>query len=454
MKRIILASASKQRKKLLSLLGVKFCVVPSHSKELENITYSCAHLVQHNALKKAQEVAARHKGSIVIGADTVVYAGGKRLILKPRNYADARRILKALFSKAQWVYTGVALIDTDSGKRLVDYEKTKVYMTALTDKEIGNYHRKVHPFDKAGGFDIEGVGSVFIHRIEGCYTNVIGLPMAKLFRMLKKMGVCVLSVCLAVFFCGCTSEYNLATRQQESLLYSTDKEVRIWERVAEQVEEQFEVIEDIDLNERLDLVLERIVQVCDRKGLLYFAKIIDEKEESGEEIINAVSLPGGYIYVFKDLMDKIENDDQLAGVIAHEVGHITARHGVKRLQAFYGAMLVQILSMETKNSDVAAGVSLAISSLFTEYSQQDEFQADQLAVKYMKKAGYDPAQMIVFLEMLKEKQEKDPIRVYSYWRTHPHISRRIAVTNKEITGKLEFKDYLNIIQSDDPILSE
>ena len=136
----------------------------------------------------------------------------------------------------------------------------------------------------------------------------------------------------------------------------------------------------------------------------------------------------------------------------HVLGTTDETHpGVKRLQAAYGAMLLQILSVQTKDANVAAGVNLAINSLFTEYSQQDEFQADELAVKYMKKAGYDPSQMVAFLEILKQKQAKDPVRPYSYWRTHPHLSQRIAVTNKEIKGKLEFKDYLNIIQADDPL---
>jgi predicted Zn-dependent protease len=150
-------------------------------------------------------------------------------------------------------------------------------------------------------------------------------------------------------------------------------------------------------------------------------------------------------------MERVENDDQLAGVIAHEVGHITARHAVKRLQASYGAMLLQILAVETGKGEVATGVNLALNTIFSEYSQQDEFEADRLAVKYMRKAGYDPNEMVNFLKILREKQEKEPSRPKVYWRTHPNLPQRIAVTNKEIQGKLEFKDYLNIIQADDPV---
>ncbi len=189
MKKIILASGSPQRKTLLKLLNIPFAVKKSQAPELSRITTNCADLVKKNACIKAEDVAARVKEGIVIGADTVVYIGNKQIIGKPKNDQDARRILKILFSSPQWIYTGVAVIDAKTGIKAVSYEKTKVFMNPLSDKEIIQYHKKMNPFDKAGGFDIEGYGSIFIKRIEGCYTNVIGLPMAKLAIMLKEFGV-------------------------------------------------------------------------------------------------------------------------------------------------------------------------------------------------------------------------------------------------------------------------
>ncbi len=192
MKSIILASNSPQRKKLLRLLGLKFKVIPSHAEEIEKITTNCKDMVIGNARIKARHVASRLKDGVVIGADTTVFVGKKTIIGKPKDYKDARRILRVLFSRPQWVYTGVCVIDVKNKKEIVGFEKTKVFMIPLTDKEIRSYHARVNPFDKAGGFDIEGWGSIFIHRIEGCYSNVIGLPMAKLASMLKKIGVNVL----------------------------------------------------------------------------------------------------------------------------------------------------------------------------------------------------------------------------------------------------------------------
>jgi len=189
MKRIILASASPQRRKLMKILGLPFIVRPSRARETGTITNGCAHLVKTNALLKAQEVAYRMKEGIVIGSDTVVLSSKKRLILKPRNLKEAKKNLKELMDQPHWVYSGVAVIDAQSGRQEVGYEKTKVFMTGLSDSEIDRYHRLVSPLDKAGGFDIEGKGALFIPRIEGCYFNVVGLPLAKLAAMLKKFGI-------------------------------------------------------------------------------------------------------------------------------------------------------------------------------------------------------------------------------------------------------------------------
>lgn len=189
MQKIILASASAQRRKLLEMAGVKFKVIPSRAEELHKITANCSGLVKHNAVLKAREVAGRLKSGIVIGADTLVYAGHRRVIGKPKDLAEAKRVIKLLCSGPHWVYTGVAIIDAATGRMLVDYEKSKLLMQKLSDDEIDRYHRHTNPLDKAGGFDIEGRGGLFIRRVEGCYSNVIGLPLPKLRVMLKTFGI-------------------------------------------------------------------------------------------------------------------------------------------------------------------------------------------------------------------------------------------------------------------------
>lgn len=188
MRKIILASASKARRALLEQIGLKFEVATSRIKEDRRLRGGCSELVVGNALKKARDVARRHGSGIVIAADTVVLVG-RKIIGKPKSIKDAFRTLKLLSKKPQWVYSGIAVIDIDRGKVYIDHEKTRIRMYPLTDAEIRRYFRKVSPLDKAGSFDIQGMGGIFIDRIEGCFYNVVGLPLAKLARILKKAGI-------------------------------------------------------------------------------------------------------------------------------------------------------------------------------------------------------------------------------------------------------------------------
>jgi len=256
-------------------------------------------------------------------------------------------------------------------------------------------------------------------------------------------------ISVVLIFSGCVhQEYNLATGQEETLFYSEDKESRIGRRVAEKIEEEYPVVGDVDANERADNVLEKIIAVCDRKNLIYRISILDRKDSEDDEIINAVSLPGGYVYIFKDLMDKIETDDQLAAIISHEVAHIAAKHSLKRMQNVTGAVLLQVLAAAQTSARTAAGLDLALTSLFLDYAQQDEFQADELGLKYMTQAGFDPKGMTEMLEVLRAYDRKQPAQRFSYWRTHPYISQRIAKVKGAIKGEMEFKDYIHLIGSE------
>ncbi len=198
MRKIILASASPQRRKLMKILGLPFSVCPSRAREITQLTQGPAHLVKANALCKAMDIARRRGQGLVIGSDTVVCSHKGRLILKPKDLQEAKNNLKELMAGPHWVYSAVAVIDAESGHQELGWEKTKVFMSPLSDKAISRYHSLVSPLDKAGGFDIEGKGALFIPRIEGCYFNVVGLPLARLAVLLKKFGVTVLGLFLYV----------------------------------------------------------------------------------------------------------------------------------------------------------------------------------------------------------------------------------------------------------------
>ena len=437
---LILASKSKARRQILKDLGIKFRVFPSHVREQRERMRSPKKTVQVNALLKARDVASHFKKGVVIACDTLVWQGD-RVFGKPKSLKEARTMLKRLSSKPHCLYTGIAVIDVKRHKEVVDVEETRIVMEPLTDEQIRRYFKKVSPLDKAGGFDIQGLGCLFIKRIEGCYFNVVGLPMAKLFVLLKKIGVSLFLFTCALNFFGCASEFNVATHRQDLLMYSTDQEVKIGDSLSKQVERDYKIIQDPDLNARLQRVGEKITAVCDRKELVYRFRIIEDEKD--KDIVNAVSLPGGYIYVFKNLLKVADTDDELAVVVGHEVGHIVARHSIKRLQAIWGYSVLSLLAAGTQNPEFAQGAQLAYVQLMTGYSQQDELLADKLGARYTKRAGYQPDAMMSFLKKLRKRENKEKLQPMSYFRTHPYISERIRATKEEIGEKISFDDFMN-----------
>jgi predicted Zn-dependent protease len=242
-------------------------------------------------------------------------------------------------------------------------------------------------------------------------------------------------------FAGCTSEYNLATGKEERLIYGSEKEINLGNAVAAQIEKDAKFVTDLDINIRIRSLFDRLVKVCDRKDLVFTVRIIDD------ETVNAFSIPGGYVYIYKGLLDKLKDDDEIAGVLAHEIGHITAKHSLKRIQKSYGYTLMQIASIGSGDVNLAQGVNVILTSLFFAYSREDEFEADELAVKYTRKAGFNPSKMTAVLEVLQAEEEKSSLQRANYFRTHPYPKERMAIVNKAVSGETSFRDYLNLMGS-------
>ncbi len=434
-----MASDSKARRKLLTIFGMKFKVIPSRIKEKRQAgSLSFSELVKANALAKAKGVARKIKGGIIIAADTITVANNK-IFGKPKGLKDARRMLKYLSRRPQLMYTGIAVIDKDKNKTLFACEKTKVYMDKLSDREITDYFARVTPLDKAGSFDIQGRGAFFIRRIEGCFYNVVGLPLRRLYRMLKELGMLIL---LLTLLSGCSTEYNLATKQEEAYYYSTDKEVQMGQAIAKEVAKEYKFAEDPLMQKRVEDIGKKIAAVSDRKEIDYHFYVLDDDE------VNAVSLPGGYVYVNKGLLEKVDNDDQLAGVLGHEVGHIVARHSIKKLQALQAFSILRILVAAAPSSgEVGAAADVAFTELLLGYGRDDELLADELGTRYAKLAGYDPHAMIAFLEKLQEINRRQPLRPKSYFKTHPYVPDRIRVVKQALGEGMNFDDYINIEQT-------
>ncbi|MCR3923139.1 MAG: Maf family protein [Firmicutes bacterium] len=187
MKNIILASASPRRADLLRQIGLDFEVMVSDVREDEIKEKDPSRLVERLALLKAQAVAsARHDG-IVIAADTVVCVDGE-LLGKPADEREAWEMLRMLSGRSHQVMTAVAVIIQPNLQTLCHVETTKVFMRPISEEEILWYLNSGEPYDKAGGYGIQGKAAVFVEKVEGCYFNVVGLPLAALWRLLAKVG--------------------------------------------------------------------------------------------------------------------------------------------------------------------------------------------------------------------------------------------------------------------------
>lgn len=191
LRRVILASSSPRRIELLKQFGIEFEIIPSNVDESIDQSLLVEENVMQLAKKKAQEVFNKlgedSKQSLVIAADTVVFVEGV-ILGKPSNEDEAFWMLRKISGKWHTVYTGVCIIDGLSEKILVEYEKSNVYIKQMSDEEILSYISTKEPFDKAGAYAIQGFGSLIVERIEGCFYNVVGLPLYKLNIMLQKLG--------------------------------------------------------------------------------------------------------------------------------------------------------------------------------------------------------------------------------------------------------------------------
>jgi septum formation protein len=186
--KLILASASARRAEILRDAGIPFTVISSAVDETPIPGESGTHLVQRLADAKAELVAARAVGpAIVIAADTEVVLEGQ-VLGKPRTSDDARNMLAKLSARTHSVITGITLIRLPDAERRRFVETTQVHFTMLSDEELTRYLATEEPFDKAGSYAIQGRAGRYIPRIEGCYFNVVGLPLAHLCRALAELG--------------------------------------------------------------------------------------------------------------------------------------------------------------------------------------------------------------------------------------------------------------------------
>jgi len=186
--KLILASSSPRRAEILANAGLPFSVLSSAVDESPYPGEAPAALVQRLANAKADLVTARAVGpAIILAADTVVVLDDK-ILGKPSSTEDARHMLQQLSGRTHTVLTGVALVRLPDGERRQFIESTLVHCRPITDEELSSYLATGEPYDKAGAYAIQGQAGRYIPRIEGCYFNVVGLPLSRVLTELKTMG--------------------------------------------------------------------------------------------------------------------------------------------------------------------------------------------------------------------------------------------------------------------------
>jgi len=226
---------------------------------------------------------------------------------------------------------------------------------------------------------------------------------------------------------GCVTIYNPATEKKEIVLIDTEAEVSLGKDMDRQIRNELKILKDPQRQSRLDYIGTRIANFCDRRDLAYQFAIIKDKE------FNAFSIPGGFVYVNSGLIDAA-TVDELACVLGHEIGHIAARHSVKKLQASLGYQIIMNIVMGTgSKKTVSDALNIVFNLTSLGYSRKDELLADKLAVRYARKAGFNPYGMLTFFQKLKKEAEsKGPNFNLVFLSSHPPIEERIKNAEKEI----------------------
>lgn len=266
----------------------------------------------------------------------------------------------------------------------------------------------------------------------------------------------IIAILLLFAVVGCA--VNPVTGKQELMFISSAQEVELGKNSDPDIRWQFGgVYKDAQLEAYVNDVGQRTAAVSHRTNIPYHFTIVDSS------VANAFALPGGYIYITRGLLVKLGNEAQLASVLGHEIGHVTARHGAKRLTQVLGFNLGLVLvdqivsgkeSYRKWRGLIMTSSSILFATVSLGYGRKDEFQADELGASYAYKVGYDPEGMIQLLEVLKSMYSREPSSIEVFFSSHPRSSDRIAAVGKQIAqlppaqvkGQLKQREYKSKIR--------
>jgi beta-barrel assembly-enhancing protease len=211
---------------------------------------------------------------------------------------------------------------------------------------------------------------------------------------------------------------------------STQQEVQMGADYSRQINSQLPIVQDPEINRYVNVLGDSIAKLADDRNLEWHFFVVDSKE------VNAFAVPGGYIYVNRGLIERADKMDQLAGVLGHEIGHVTHRHTIQQMQkaqkANIGVALGCILTRVCGNPAAGAAINVAGGALFAKFSRQDETEADEAGVTYVVRAGIDPRGMPEMFQKLLDERKSKPAGVEAWFATHPIEEDRIASTQRMI----------------------
>lgn len=226
----------------------------------------------------------------------------------------------------------------------------------------------------------------------------------------------IIIVLFIALLAGCTTYYNPVTQKTEYTAYSEQDEIDMGIAADNKLQKENKIIET---PAKITGMAQKIGTVSDRPSLNYTVRIMENEE------VNAFALPGGYIYLYTGLLEKIASDDEIANIVGHEIAHICARDGVNQMQKTLIYSIPAQILLQNRSAAIQQAVDAAFTLTMLKYSREQELRADKFGVNYAYRAGYNPEGMITFFKKLQEIEDKSPSINISFLRSHPNIPERI-----------------------------
>lgn len=227
-----------------------------------------------------------------------------------------------------------------------------------------------------------------------------------------------------------TARLALAFPLLAGCVVSTQQEVQLGSQYAQQINAQLPIVRDASANQYINSLGTSIARIADTRNLQWRFFIVDSRE------VNAFAVPGGYVYVNRGLIERARTMNQLAGVLGHEIAHVTQRHSVEQMaqaqRADLGLTLACVLTSVCQSGAASAAIQVGGSALFAKFSRDDELQADEQAVTYLVRAGIDPRGIVDMFRTLLNERRSRPTAVDAFFRTHPLEEDRIVLAQGDI----------------------